>query len=167
MLSIYIIFFFLILGIIKVILFDNLELTINNSKNNSNINNEIITNKKYLPQNIYITYIWILIFTILIYYYIKVDTKKDKKYIIRFTILLLISLCFLYETFTKEKTLRYIKFYNYFIFILLIFLYLIMKNKTHGNILFIIPIFLWITYIIILNLLDEFNIIHLYKDIKE
>ena len=154
MYGLYFILLFIILSIIRS-LFDD---------NNSN---EIIINKSYLPPKTYIISIWVYIYFILIYYFLNTNEKKDKNFLLRFCLLFFISLCFLYEIIVQGKSSRFLKNYNYFIFVFLILMsYMIMK-RTNGKKYYIIPLIAWITYIIILTIIDDLNIKDLYIELNK
>ena len=150
MYGLYFILLFIVLSLIKNLLDDN------------KINNEVVIDKSYLPPKTYIISIWVYIYFILIYYFLKTNTKKDKHFLLRLSILFFISFCFLYEIIIQDKSLRFVKNYNYFIMIFLIFLSYIIIKKTNGKIYYIITLITWIFYITILTIIDDLKIKDLY-----
>jgi CDP-diglyceride synthetase len=148
--GLYIIIFFIIISIIKILLFDKKE------------ENKIKINNEYLPPLRIIKYIWIFIVFILFYMYNQIDKVNKNNTLIKIIILLFITLCILYEEITQDKTARFFKNYNYFILAFFILLLCILSQKVDCKIYYIIPILLWFMYICVLTLLDDLNVIQLY-----
>ena len=154
MYGIYIIIIFVIISILGNLYIFNDDENIHNIK--------IID--KYLPPSNFIIFFWVFLLSILAYLDSKINIKKDKFYITRLYLIIYLTLCVAYGMIIENKSLRFIKNYNYIIFIMTFLLYYIINKNTKINNLYMLPIFLWLGYIAFLTLLDDLNIIELYKD---
>lgn len=131
--------------------------------NDENINN-VKVEDKYLPSSNIVRLIWIFIFGILAYLYTKINVKEDKYYLTRLYLMIYLTLCFAYGILTENKSLRFVKNYNYIVFVMTFLLYYIINKNTKINNLYVLPIFLWISYISFLTLLDDLKILDFYKN---
>lgn len=153
MYGIYIILVFILVAILGNIFFNN----------ESDTQSEIEIDNKYLPAGYLIGAIWVIIFGILGYIYTKINLNKDKYCYSRFSIMLFVVICFMYGPFTTGKSSRFIKNYNYIAFLLLCLLTYILSFNVQKYYIYLIPLFLWVGYVSLLTLLDDFDIINLYK----
>ena len=154
MYNIYIILLFIFIAIIGNVFFNNEE--------NNEMKSEIEIDNTYLPPGYLIGFIWVVIFGLLGFIYMKVDQKKNKDYISRFSIMFFVALCFMYGSLIEGKSSRFIKNYNYIAFIALCCLTYILSNSVMEYKLYLLPIFLWVGYVSLLTLLDDLKVINLY-----